>query len=157
MVSVPGSAVPTWFIVLVVVQDGDRYLVVQEAKHSPGSWYLPAGRAESGETLVEAACRETLEEAGVPIEVTGVIRLEHSPARIGARVRALFTARPTGSTAPRTTADEHSLGARWVTLEELATMRMRGEEARDLIRYVANRGPIYPLALLADERDPLPR
>lgn len=149
------SGIPTWFIVLVVVRSGSRFLVVQEAKHAPGSWYLPAGRADPGETLVEAARRETLEEAGIPIEVDGLIRVEHSPSPTGARVRALLTAHPTDDTPPKSHADEHSLSARWVTLEELAALRMRGEEARDLIRHVAAGAPVYPLAALTAEGDPL--
>jgi len=152
----PRAATPTWFIVLVVVRDGDRFLVVQEAKHAPGTWYLPAGRAEPGESLEEAAQRETLEEAGVPIAVDGVIRLEHSPAASGARVRCLFTARPTSDAPPKSAPDKHSLAARWVTLDELDRLPMRGEEARELIRYIAKGGVVYPRSVLADERDPLP-
>ena len=153
----PKSPIPTWFIVLVVVRDGDRYLVVQEAKHAPGTWYLPAGRAEQGETLVEAAERETLEEAGIEIEVDGVIRFEHTVSASGARVRGLFTARPvTPGATPKSTPDDESLSARWVTLAELDRLPMRGEEARELIRYVAKGGSTYPLAVLADERAPLP-
>lgn len=41
-----------------------RSLLVHEARHG-GGWYLPAGRVEMGETLVDAAVRETLEESGV--------------------------------------------------------------------------------------------
>lgn len=151
----PRSAIPTWFIVLVVVRDGDRWLLVQEAKHDPGSWYLPAGRAEIGETMVQAAERETLEEAGVPIEVDGVIRFEHAPSPAGARVRVLLTARPRARVAPKSFADEHSLQAGWFTLDEIDGMRMRGEEARELIRWVAGGGRVLPLSALADEGDPL--
>jgi ADP-ribose pyrophosphatase YjhB (NUDIX family) len=149
------SAIPTWFIVLVVVRDGDRWLLVQEAKHDRGSWYLPAGRAEIGETMIEAAERETLEEAGIAIEVDGVIRFEHSPSPAGARVRVLLTARPRGATAPKTTADEHSLQAGWFTLDELARLKMRGEEARELIHHVARGGRVLPLTALTGEGDPL--
>ena len=37
------------------------------------------GRAEPGEDLAAAACRETLEEAGIAIRASGNHRVEHSP------------------------------------------------------------------------------
>tara|TARA_Y100001934_G_scaffold199048_1_gene234592 strand:+ start:419 stop:634 length:216 start_codon:yes stop_codon:yes gene_type:complete len=70
----PRGPIPTWFFVLVLVKKGDRYLLVHERKHGQ-KWHLPAGRVESGETLVEAALLETLEVSGVPIEVNGVSRM----------------------------------------------------------------------------------
>lgn len=72
------TPIPTWYFAIVVVRWEQRYLMVQEVKN--GLWYLPAGRVEPGESLVAAACRETLEESGVAIRVTGLIRIEHSPA-----------------------------------------------------------------------------
>src|SRR5947209_16673849 len=102
------KAIPTWFFSLVVVRDGDRFLAVRETKHGQ-FWYLPAGRAEPGETLAEAALRETLEETGVPVVLEGLLKLQHTPTRDSARVRALFLGRPADDRPPKTTADEHSL------------------------------------------------
>jgi phosphatase NudJ len=143
--------IPTWFFSLVVVRDGDRFLAVREAKHGQG-WYLPAGRAEPGETLADAAVRETLEETGVAIVLEGLLKLQHTPDEYGARVRALFLARPAGEQTPKSTADEHSLEARWVTLDELARLPLRGPEVLDIFRWVADGAPVYPLDLIGDER-----
>src|SRR5262245_12738980 len=76
--------IPTWCFALVVVRKGDQFLLVHEKKKNQ-PWYLPAGRVEPGESFAEAAVRETLEEAGIPIRLTGVIRVEHSPGPYGAR------------------------------------------------------------------------
>src|SRR5262249_19177094 len=62
--AMPREPIPTWFFALVVVRKGNQFLVVHERKHGQ-LWYLPAGRAELGETLLEAARRETLEETGL--------------------------------------------------------------------------------------------
>ena len=70
----PREPLPTWFYVLVAVRLGRRFLLVREAKHG-ARWYLPAGRVEPGESLVAAAERETLEEAGIPISVDGIVRV----------------------------------------------------------------------------------
>src|SRR5262245_35294435 len=119
--------IPTYCFVLVVVRREDKFLVVHERKHGQ-LWYLPAGRVEPGETFENAACRETLEEAGIPIRLTGVIRVEHSPRREAARMRILFLAEPADDTPPKFQADEESLEAMWVTLDELADLPLRGDD-----------------------------
>jgi phosphatase NudJ len=140
----------TWFFSLVVVRDGERFLVVREAKHGE-RWYLPAGRAEPGESLAEAALRETLEETGVPIVLEGLLKLQHTPEAAGARVRGLFLGRPAGDPSPRTSPNEHSLEARWVTLDELDALPLRGPEVRDIFAWVAGGAAVYPLDLIGRE------
>ena len=39
----PRDPIPTWFFAPVVVRQGDRFLLVHEAKHEQG-WCVPAGR-----------------------------------------------------------------------------------------------------------------
>jgi phosphatase NudJ len=146
--------IPTWCFALVVVRKGDRFLLVHERKHGQ-LWYLPAGRVEAGETFQAAAIRETLEESGVPIALGGVIRVEHTPVPDGsARSRVIFIASPTDDTRPKTTPDEHSLGAAWVSIGELDEYPLRGPETRELLEYAASGGPVFPLDLLATENAP---
>lgn len=46
------------------VRDGQaRFLLLRSARH--GTWLPPKGHVDAGETLLEAARRETLEEAGI--------------------------------------------------------------------------------------------
>jgi 8-oxo-dGTP pyrophosphatase MutT (NUDIX family) len=54
--------VPTRYFAVVAVRQGERFLLVHERKHGQ-IWYLPAGGAEPGETLANAARRETLAPA----------------------------------------------------------------------------------------------
>lgn len=142
--------IPTYFFAVVVVRRGDRFLLVHERKHGQ-LWYLPAGRAELGESLQDAALRETLEETGVPVELRGVLRIEHSPSAGGARVRALFLAEPIDDTPPKSEPDEESLGAAWVSIAELRSYRLRGGEVEEILRYVAGGGALFPLSLLQEE------
>ena len=146
------KAIPTWFFVLVVVRDGDRFLAVHEAKHGQ-LWYLPAGRVEQGETLAEAAHRETMEETGVRIVLEGILKIQHTPSADGSRLRVIFLARPSDETPPRDHPNEHSLEARWVTLEELAPLPLRGQEVAALFRWVADGAVVHPLELLGSEED----
>ncbi len=147
------SAIPTWFFALVVVRLRDRFLLVHERKHGQ-LWYLPAGRVELGESLVDGAVRETLEETGVRVRVDGVLRVEHSPSPTGARCRVFFTASPLDDRPPRTTPDDESLGAAWVSLADLHRYPLRGEEVREIFSYVDAGGLAYPLSILAFEGAP---
>ena len=146
--------IPSWYFVLVVVRLGHRYLLVHERKHGQG-WYLPAGRVEPGETIVQAAERETLEEAGIPIVCEGILRFEHTPIGKGtSRVRVFVLARPATDAPPKSTPDSETLGAEWVSLEELSEYPLRGEEVRDVLNYVNDGGPSMPLSFLVSEGDP---
>lgn len=145
--------IPTWSYALVVVRLGPRFLLVHEAKHG-GGWYLPAGRVEPGETLADAAVRETREESGVPIALEGVVRVEHSPAADHTRMRVFFVARPIDDTPPKRHADEHSLEAAWVHIEELGKYHLRSDEVRSVLHYIARGGAVYPLSMLTAEGAP---
>jgi 8-oxo-dGTP pyrophosphatase MutT (NUDIX family) len=145
--------IPTWYFAVVVVRKDDRFLLVHERKHGQ-LWYLPAGRAEFGETLEAAACRETLEETSVPIRLTALVRVEHSPVRTGARVRALFLAEPVDDAPPKSVPDSESLGAAWVSIADLPKYPLRGPEVEPLLRYVAEGGVVYPLGILQPEGMP---
>lgn len=146
----PREPIPTWFFAATVVRLGDRFLLVQERKHD-GQWSLPAGRVGRRESLIDAAVRETREEAGVLVRVTGLVRIEHTPRRRRSRLRAVFLAEPIGDTTPKQVADEESLGAAWVSLDELSKYELRGPEIGELLRYVAAGGRTYSLDVLQEE------
>lgn len=142
--------IPTWYFVLAVVRDGDRFLLVEETKHGQ-TWYVPAGRVEPGETLLEGLVREVWEEAQVEIEVEGILRFQHTPKTSGSRVRVLFLARPRHRATVKTVPDEHSLRSAWVTREEAVELRLRGLEVLEMIDHVLEGGVIAPLSILGSE------
>ena len=128
------TPIQAYFFALVVVRLGRRFLLVHERKHGQ-LWYLPAGRVEPGESLIDAARRETLEESGVPIDLTGILRIEHQAHADGvARVRVFFLGHPRDDTPPKTQPDHESLGAAWVALDELPRHPLRGPEVREIFR-----------------------
>ncbi len=143
-------AVAAHFFVLVVVEHRGRYLLVHECKHGQG-WYLPAGGVEPGETLVEAAERETLEEAGVRVRPTALVAIDHGWGGSGAdqytRFRYVLTADPVGSVEAKRVADEHSLEARWVTRAEVDALELRGggDDVRRVLDLVASGAPLLPI------------
>lgn len=149
------KAIPTWCFAVVIVRRGDRFLLVHERKHGQ-LWYFPAGRVEPGETLAQAAVRETLEESGVPVELDGILRIEHSPSPGGgARMRVLYTAHPIDDTPPKSVPDKESLEAAWVTLDQLDQLPLRGDEVKRVLTEVARGAPVYPMSLITFEGEPL--
>jgi 8-oxo-dGTP pyrophosphatase MutT (NUDIX family) len=147
------APLPTWYFALVVVRRGHRFLLTQERKYG-STWSIPGGRVEPGETLAAAAVREVFEETGVPIRLDGILRVEHSPAISGAhdtRVRVLFTGTPLDDTPPKTTADDESLGAAYLTLDEIRALPLRGAELGALLESVAAGRQVFPLELLGHE------
>eukprot|EP00929_Paragymnodinium_shiwhaense_P049564 TRINITY_DN24999_c0_g1_i3.p1 TRINITY_DN24999_c0_g1~~TRINITY_DN24999_c0_g1_i3.p1 ORF type:complete len:352 (+),score=51.83 TRINITY_DN24999_c0_g1_i3:79-1056(+) len=73
----PAHAPYTAFVWVVARRHDGKFLMVNEpagiSGGIPGYW-LPAGRVDSGESLAAAAVRETLEEGGVEVRITGVLR-----------------------------------------------------------------------------------
>jgi phosphatase NudJ len=147
------TPIPTWCFAVVLVKLGRRFLLVHE-RHHDQRWYLPAGRVELGETFAEAARREALEETGVPVELEGILRIEHSPTPLQSRLRVIFLARAADDTRPKSAPDEHSLEARWVTVEELAVLPLRAPDVEPLCRDVLAGAPVFPLSLLGWEGEP---
>ena len=67
--------------VFVAVQDERSRLLLVRRRDS-GTWELPGGRVDVGESAVEAAVRETTEEAGVRVEIVGLVGLFTDPAHV---------------------------------------------------------------------------
>ena len=143
------SPIPTWYFALVVVRRGHRFLLTQEKKYG-SCWSIPGGRVEPGESLVTAAVREVFEETGVPIRIDGIFRIEHAAAESTVRMRVLFAGTPIDDTPPKTTPDEESLGAAWLTLDEIRERPLRGAELRALLESVESGRQIFPLELLGN-------
>jgi phosphatase NudJ len=146
----PRAPLPTWYFALVVVRRGHRFLLTQEQKYG-STWSIPGGRVEPGETLADAAIREVYEETGVPVQLDGILRVEHTPSETTARMRVIFTGYPRDDTPPKTQADDESLGAGYFTLDEIRTLPLRGAEVRALLESVASGGQVFPLDLLGPE------
>ena len=100
----PTATVVTPSVFVAVRWHEGRLLLVR--RRDSGVWELPGGRVDVGETAVDAAVRETAEEAGVRVLVTGILGLFTDPGHVirsaGGEVRqqfaVLFGARAIGGT-----------------------------------------------------------
>ena len=121
----PDAPKPTSIVVAAsafVLDDRGRLLMIRRT--DSGLHALPGGRHELGETMTGTAVRETAEETGIDIEVTGLIGIYSNPAHVVAfsdgEVRQEFSicfrARPVGGE-PRPS--DESSEVRWVERDEL--------------------------------------
>lgn len=74
--------------------EGEIVLIQRAIEPGYGKWTFPGGFVERGERAEAAAERETLEETGVEIEVTGIVGLYSYEGQVPAI--AVFSARVVG-------------------------------------------------------------
>lgn len=120
---------------VVVTNEAGQVLMIKRSDND--NWAVPGGAMELGESLVQAAVRETREETGVDCEITGLVGIYTDPRHVilytsDGEVRqefsVVFTARSIGG-AP--TPSNESTEVCWKNPAELAdcpmdrSMRMR--------------------------------
>jgi ADP-ribose pyrophosphatase YjhB (NUDIX family) len=108
-----------------VVQGGRVLFVRQTYPPFAGEWVVPAGHPEPGETVDQAIRRELREEAGLEVEVVGLIGLTSvvapPPCHVSPHVFVLFLCRATGGVEPVADGVEND-AAGFFSLEELAAL-----------------------------------
>merc|ERR1712110_198828 len=77
----------------VVFDESGENVVLVEERYPYGKWYLPCGKVDPGETIINAAIRETREEAGIDVEITSLISIDEQG---GSWLRFNFLAKHTG-------------------------------------------------------------
>lgn len=135
--------------VATIVEDRGRYLMVEEVSNNLVVFNQPAGHLEASESLIQAACRETLEETGWAVEVTGVTGLYLFRGANGVTYqRTCFAAVPVAHHAGQVL-DDGILGAHWLTLEEIRERRaqLRSPLVLQCVLDYLNK-PRYPLDLI---------
>jgi 8-oxo-dGTP pyrophosphatase MutT (NUDIX family) len=136
--------------VATIVERDNRFLMVYEEADGKKVYNQPAGHLDPDETLHEAAIRETLEETGWTIRLTGVVGVN------------LYTAPSNGITYLRTTfigealsqdierkLDTGIIEAVWLTYEELVGRKdqLRSPMTLQIIDDYRN-GRIFPLRVI---------
>ena len=136
---------------VICVRDG-RYLCVEEEIDGARVFNQPAGHLDPGETLVEAAIRETLEETAWQVSIealTGVYLMETEvPGKTFLRFCFAATALEHD---PSRKLDKEIIAAHWLTRDELLACRDRHRSPM-VLQAIDDfeRGARYPLDLLHD-------
>jgi 8-oxo-dGTP pyrophosphatase MutT (NUDIX family) len=138
--------------VATVIEDQGRFLLVEEMSEGRAVFNQPAGHLDANESLLQAAIRETLEETGWDVELTGVtgIYLYTAPSNGVTYQRICFSAK-TLRYHPEYTLDEGIIGPRWLTRDELVAQpeRWRSELVLRCIDDYLN-GNCFALSLIRD-------
>jgi ADP-ribose pyrophosphatase YjhB (NUDIX family) len=127
------SLVPS--VNVVVVNDAGDILMIRRTDND--NWAVPGGAIDLGESVGQAAVRETREESGIECEITGIVGIYSDPKHVilytsNGEARQEFsivlTARPlSGQPTPSSESSE----VRWVSASEVLdytmdrSMRMR--------------------------------
>ena len=138
--------------VAALLEDGGRFLMVQERISGQSVYNQPAGHLEDGETLIDAVIRETLEETAwhfEPESVTGIYRWRH-PDNHETFIRVSFAGKGLYHD-PAVELDSDIERTLWLTAEEI---RCRPDKLRSplVLRSIDDylAGSVYPLSLLTN-------
>ena len=113
---------------VAVTNDAGELLLIRRTDN--GNWALPGGAVDLGESLAQAAVRETLEESGIECEITGLSGIYTDPGHVilytsNGEVRQEFsivlTARATGG---QLRASSETSEVRWVSPTEVSSYQM---------------------------------
>ena len=118
----------------VVVWRGDEVLLIERGKGPvSGNWSLPGGKQELGETVRETAHREIKEEAGIDIDIVGLLDVvdlvrHDDQGRVRFHYTLVdFTARWRAGEA---VAGDDAAAVQWVRLDDLDRLSLWDETLR---------------------------
>ncbi len=120
------SIVPS--VNVIIVNERDEMLMI--CRTDNGNWAVPGGAMDFGESIAEAAVRETREETGIECEITGLVGIYTNPRHVirytsNDEVRQefsiVFTARPL---AGEPTPSSESSEVHWVSLDAVPGLQM---------------------------------
>jgi ADP-ribose pyrophosphatase YjhB (NUDIX family) len=113
-----------------VVVESQRGEILMIRRADNGNWALPGGAVDLGESVTQAAIRETKEETGIDVKITGLVGIYSDPRHVihytsNNEVRQEFSvvlkAAMIGGS-PRVS--QESLAVEWVPASMLASRKM---------------------------------
>lgn len=122
----PNSMVPS--VNVIVVNDQGELLFIRRSDND--NWAVPGGAIDLGESMTQAAIRETKEESGIDCEVTGLVGIYTDPKHVilytsNGEARQEFsivlTARPIGG---EPTPSDESTEVRWLRPSDIDNYTM---------------------------------
>ena len=133
-----------------IIRKENKILMVKLAKKRwLNQWDFPAGHLEDGETLMEAAIRETKEESGCTVKLTGILPIQHELIDEKTLVHVRFVAEIVEEKIEFNT--NEILDAKWIDIKEIEKMtkeQLRGYDTNMVFfnNYLNNK--IYDLGVI---------
>lgn len=135
----PNSMVPA--VSIVVANDDGDILLIRRTDNN--NWALPGGAIDLGESVAQAAIRETEEETGITPEITGLVGIYTDPRHVihytsNDEVRQEFSIVLTGRpVSGRPTPSDESSEVRWVPAAEVSGYAMDRAMRKRIKRYLS--------------------
>jgi 8-oxo-dGTP pyrophosphatase MutT (NUDIX family) len=138
----PNSLVPA----AGVLACGEDGRVLLQRRRDTGQWAIPMGKQELGETVAECAIRETREETGVTVEVTGILGIYSDPGHIVAysdgevrqEYEVILLGRPVSG---KPTVNDEASDVGWFTIAELDGLDIHPTQWRQLRDWLSGTHP----------------
>lgn len=130
----PNSLVPAAGV--LAVDSAGRVLL--QRRRDTGQWAIPMGKQELGETVTQCAVRETAEETGITVEVTGLLGIYSDPGHVvlytsdgetRQEYEIILLGRPLSG---EPTANDEASAAGWFTVKELDGLDIHPTQWRQL-------------------------
>jgi len=143
--------------VAAVIEQNNRFLLVEETTSNGLAFNQPAGHLEAGESLLEAVKREVREETAWRFEPQALVAVQlwRKNADFPSFLRFCFTG-SVHSHDPEQTLDKGIIATHWLTQLEI---ELRSERLRSPLVWRCieeyRQGSRYPLSLLQSFLDPL--
>ncbi len=116
---------------------GGRVLLVKRGiEPSVGKWVIPGGFVERGETVEDAAIRETREETGLAVRLVSLLNV-YSYDGVGI-VLVVFVAEPTTDTAPRPL--DEAIDVSYFEFRDIPWDEIAFSSTHDALREIIERG-----------------
>jgi 8-oxo-dGTP pyrophosphatase MutT (NUDIX family) len=135
------SLVPS--VNVVVVNGPGDVLMIRRSDND--NWAVPGGAIDLGESMVQAAVRETLEETGIECEITGLVGIYTDPKHVilytsNGEARQEFSILLTGAAiGGQPTPSSESSEVRWVPREDISDYQMDRSMRIRMEHYLADR------------------
>lgn len=142
-------------VAVIVEDDAGRFLMVEEVSNGEVVFNQPAGHIEEDEAILDAVCREALEETGwlvVPRHFLGIYTYK-APANGVTYYRFCYVARASHRVTEQL--DDGIIAAHWLSLDEIRGLgrKLRSPLVLRCIEDYRN-GRHYPLDVVVDTQTP---
>ncbi len=113
-----------------VVVENDKGEILMIRRTDNDNWALPGGAIDLGESVTQAATRETKEETGIDVEITGLVGIYSDPKHVihytsNNEVRQEFSILMTGQViSGQLAVSAESSDVRWMSPAEVTLLKL---------------------------------
>ncbi|MEV5895775.1 NUDIX hydrolase [Nonomuraea fuscirosea] len=141
----PNNLIPS--VNVIVTNEAGDLLMIRRTDND--NWATPGGAIDLGESIPQAAVRETLEETGITCEITGLVGTYSDPRHVilytsNGEARQEFSLVLTArAVSGEPTPSDESREVRWVSRDQVAALRMDRSMRMRIEHYLSGAGIPY--------------